>query len=201
VVGFQTVFLMWINIILHEYCLINVHASSVLNLVENANIRKLVWTTSQQSKSHVNDINSEKIMPDYKKILVAIDVYAKENIVLRKAIQIANTQADISLIYVTVPQVHFDTYGASFGPDFVNDMRKQAELNLKDIAKEHGISESHVSAKMGSPADEIHNMAKEIQADLIVIGTHGQSGLRLLLGSTANAVLHGVKCDVLAVKV
>jgi universal stress protein A len=54
---------------------------------------------------------------------------------------------------------------------------------------------------MGNPADEIHNMANEIQADLIVIGKHGQSGLKLLLGSTANAVLHGVNCDVLAVKV
>jgi universal stress protein A len=44
-------------------------------------------------------------------------------------------------------------------------------------------------------------MAEKINADLIVVGTHGQSGLRLLLGSTANAVLHGVKTDVLAVKV
>lgn len=140
-------------------------------------------------------------MPDYKKILVAIDVYAKENFVLQKALQIANKTADISLIYVTVPQVYLEPYGASFGTDFVDDIRKQAEMSLKDIAKVHGIQASQVYANMGNPADEIHIMAKEIQADLIVIGTHGQSGLKLLLGSTANAVLHGVKCDVLAVKV
>jgi universal stress protein A len=36
---------------------------------------------------------------------------------------------------------------------------------------------------------------------LIVIGTHGQKGLQLLLGSTANAVLHGAGCDVLAVRI
>jgi universal stress protein A len=66
---------------------------------------------------------------------------------------------------------------------------------------ENRIVESQVYTKTGNPSDETHNLAKEIQADLIVIGTHGQSGLKLLLGSTANAVLHGVKCDVLAVKI
>jgi len=53
--------------------------------------------------------------------------------------------------------------------------------------------------KAGDPSDEIQNFANEIHADLIVIVTHGRSGIKLLLGSTANAVLHGVKQDVLAV--
>jgi universal stress protein A len=44
-------------------------------------------------------------------------------------------------------------------------------------------------------------MADESNADLIVLGTHGRSGIRLLLGSTANAVLHGAKQDVLAVRI
>jgi universal stress protein A len=66
---------------------------------------------------------------------------------------------------------------------------------------ENRIVESQVYTKTGNPSNEIHNLAKEIQAYLIMIGTHGQSGLKLLLGSIANAVLHGVKCDVLAVKI
>ena len=37
--------------------------------------------------------------------------------------------------------------------------------------------------------------------DLIVLGTHGQKGVQLLLGATANSVLHGSCCDVLAVRV
>ena len=38
-------------------------------------------------------------------------------------------------------------------------------------------------------------------ADLIVIGSHGRSGWKLLLGSTANKVLHGSHCDILTVHV
>jgi universal stress protein A len=55
--------------------------------------------------------------------------------------------------------------------------------------------------KAGDAGDEIKQIANENNADLIVIGTHGRSGIKLLLGSTANAVLHGVHQDVLAVRV
>ena len=140
-------------------------------------------------------------MSDYNKILVAVDVYAEEEVVLKKALKMANKPADISLIYVTMSQVYFEPYGASFGSDVVGEVRQEAEARLKKIAKENAIPESQTYVTVGSPADEIHHTAKELKADLIVLGTHGQSGLKLLLGSTANGVLHGVKCDVLAVKV
>ena len=51
----------------------------------------------------------------------------------------------------------------------------------------------------GQPRQEIHSFAKEHHCDLIVVGSHGRHGLALLLGSTANDVLHGAPCDVLAV--
>jgi universal stress protein A len=35
----------------------------------------------------------------------------------------------------------------------------------------------------------------------VVLGTHGQKGVQILLGSTANSVLHGANCDVLVVRV
>jgi len=39
-------------------------------------------------------------------------------------------------------------------------------------------------------------------ADLIIIGSHARTGVkRLMLGSTANAVLHGAPCDVLVVRI
>ncbi|WP_292363901.1 universal stress protein, partial [Methylophaga sp. UBA1464] len=36
--------------------------------------------------------------------------------------------------------------------------------------------------------------------DLIVVGSHGRKGIKMLLGSTANAILHHARCDVLAVR-
>ncbi len=48
---------------------------------------------------------------------------------------------------------------------------------------------------------EIHALAEKLSADLIIVGSHGRHGLALLLGSTANGVLHGAKCDVLAMRV
>jgi universal stress protein A len=55
--------------------------------------------------------------------------------------------------------------------------------------------------ELGSPKAEITRVAEEQGVDLIVVGSHGRLGLELLLGSTANGVLHAAKCDVLAVRV
>ena len=71
----------------------------------------------------------------------------------------------------------------------------------KNWAKDLDIPPALTHIKTGRPAVEIKALAEEIEADLIVIGTHGQSGLGLLLGSTANGVLHGVSCDVLTIRI
>jgi nucleotide-binding universal stress UspA family protein len=53
----------------------------------------------------------------------------------------------------------------------------------------------------GAPAHEILRMAEDEKCDLIVLGTHGRSGLgRLLMGSVAEAVLRQSRCPVLTVK-
>lgn len=52
-----------------------------------------------------------------------------------------------------------------------------------------------------STKEGIIGAAKDHNIDLIVVGSHGRHGLALLLGSTANAVLHGAPCDVLAVRI
>ncbi len=52
-----------------------------------------------------------------------------------------------------------------------------------------------------STKEGILGAARDHGVDLIVVGSHGRHGLALLLGSTANAVLHGAPCDVLAVRI
>jgi universal stress protein A len=63
------------------------------------------------------------------------------------------------------------------------------------------VPESRQHLIFGRPESEIQRTADEFGADVIVVGSHGRHGLALLLGSTANGVLHGATCDVLAVRV
>ncbi|WP_339891630.1 universal stress protein, partial [Neptuniibacter pectenicola] len=53
----------------------------------------------------------------------------------------------------------------------------------------------------GQTESEIHRIAKELEIDLIIVGSHGRHGIALLLGSTANGILHGATCDVLAIRI
>lgn len=140
-------------------------------------------------------------MQTYKNILVALDIHSEHEHVLSKALTIAALPTDVNLVHVTPPLVNFQPYGMTYDADLFNDICKQSKQKLQEFAAKHGIPESQIFSPVGTPADEIHTIAEEIEADLIVIGTHGKSGFKLLLGSTANGVLHGVKCDVLAVKI
>jgi universal stress protein A len=79
---------------------------------------------------------------------------------------------------------------------------KEIGDTVRERAARYGIAPDRVAVRYGRPASEIHAEAERIQATLIVIGAHGRHGLpRLMLGSTANAVLHGAACDVLVVRI
>ena len=54
---------------------------------------------------------------------------------------------------------------------------------------------------LGEPASKIRELQATYEADAIVIGSHGHSGWKLMLGSTAINLLHGATCDVLTVYV
>ena len=69
--------------------------------------------------------------------------------------------------------------------------------NLLDGAGRAHVVHVHV----GQPAEVIVNVARELAADLVVMGTHGRGGLAgLVLGSVANHVLQQASCPVLLVK-
>ncbi|MFT6085022.1 MAG: universal stress protein A [Glaciecola sp.] len=144
-----------------------------------------------------------KNVSNYKKILVAIDINADYESVIQKALTICQSVDDLSLAYIPLSSVYIQPYlyGADYSQIDDSDRMARAQKKLDEIAHKFVIKKNNVYLKAGDPADEIQNFANEIHADLIVIGTHGRSGIKLLLGSTANAVLHGVKQDVLAVRV
>ena len=140
-------------------------------------------------------------MSEYKKVLVAVDLSAESNTVLEKARAIAGDTM-LSLVHVVEPLAY--AYGGDIPMDLTEvqqQLQQQAKVQLEKLGHKAGIPMDRQHVLMGQPTAEIHRLAAESECDLIVLGSHGRKGLALLLGSTANGVLHGARCDVLAVRV
>ena len=96
------------------------------------------------------------------------------------------------------------TYGGDVPMDLSTiqeQIQETAKNQLQEFAMELRIDTENQHLIFGRPQTEIDSLAHQIAADLIVVGSHGRHGIALLLGSTANGVLHGAPCDVLAVRV
>ena len=143
----------------------------------------------------------------YETILVAVDQNEEADEVIAAAEKVAKKN-DAQLHFLTVVQpVNYAYSGydgvagyASF-PAFEVEAQKASLENLKEKARGLGRDDAKVSVILGKPSTVIKEHAEEINADLIVVGSHGRHGLGLLLGSTANGVLHGAPSDVLTVRI
>jgi len=146
-------------------------------------------------------------MATYSKVLVAVDLSNESAVIIEKALEAAASGAELHLLYVQEPMDSVYLGVVPYGPVFVGmdqvESRLKDELqdNLRRLGERFGIPAERQHFQNGIPAKEIHRFVEENDVDLIVLGTHGQKGVQLLLGSTANSVLHGAACDVLAVRV
>ncbi|KXJ48403.1 MAG: universal stress protein [Cycloclasticus sp.] len=146
-------------------------------------------------------------MTTYRHILVALDFDKQSTQVANKAHQLAlQNQAKLSAIHVIEPLIEssYLAFDGTISTDLMpiqEEVEASAKAQLKKLAASIDLAEENQLIEIGRPADTIHQLSEKLSCDLIVIGSHGRHGLSLLLGSTANAVLHGAKCDVLAVRV
>ncbi len=141
-----------------------------------------------------------------KKILVPIDFSDYSKSALRYAIEFAKQfNAKLYLIYVVEPIIYpadFSMGQVTF-PSAEIDLNERAREELENLAKaEIGDSlEYEVITKTGKPFAEINETASEIDADLIIIATHGHTGVEhLLFGSTAEKVVRKAPCPVLTLR-
>lgn len=143
-------------------------------------------------------------MSIYTHLLVGLDLSPEESLqVARKAVELARLHsAKLSLLHVIEP-VTF-AYAGDIPMDLTETqlaLEEQAEKRLASFTQQLGYEVSHSKVVIGQTAAELRETAASLGADLIIVGSHGRHGLALLLGSTASDVLHGAKCDVLAVRV
>lgn len=139
----------------------------------------------------------------YTKMLLAVDFAEHTEKLCQHAATMAEIHgASLSLIHVVEPVISdsaFDTL-PPLPVDFDDLLVQQARTRIEELRERYGIAEKNLFLEIGVTKREIIRVAEEQAIDLILVGSHGRHGVELLLGSTANAVLHHAGCDVLAVR-
>lgn len=143
-------------------------------------------------------------MNKYQHILVAIDFTASTADVLQRAIELGKqNEAQLTLIHSVecTETIYTGDLVAPMDTGLCEELTTQAKSRMEEIVSTNHLSGTDTLVAEGVPKIEILRTAKELNIDLIVLGSHGRHGWQLLLGSTANGVLHQAECDVLAVRV
>ena len=139
-----------------------------------------------------------------KRILVPIDFSDCAKKALRYAIPLAKEhEAAITLLYVVPPDYAVGEYGGIAYAALHDDACAAGERELAALAVEEVRREvpADTLVRSGSPAFAIIEAAKELPADIIVISTHGRTGLKhMLLGSVTEHVVCRGPCPVLVVR-
>ena len=140
---------------------------------------------------------------DYHNILLAVELIpASDKRIIAKALEMVKEfKADLTVLHVIE---HVSSYGAAYGvavgADIEQMLLDSAKKEIQKLGKQMDVPEKKQVLRVGPAGQLIIEEAEKQKSDLIIIGSHGRHGIRLILGSTANTVLHGAKCDVLAVR-
>ena len=125
------------------------------------------------------------------KLTVIANDYAK---LLNGNVNLVNSYPSTPLnIAIEVPEFDPDAYN--------NSVKHHHQAEMAGHAKKYGITTANTYVKEGLPEKVIPMVAKDIDAELVIIGTVGRVGLSAaLIGNTAEHVIDELDCDVLAVK-
>ncbi len=144
-----------------------------------------------------------------KRILVPTDFSSFSDKALKKAVEIAAEKgATIYLLHVIDQQVQQCAADYCIDATIVKQMEREAVKTSRELLAKQAAAvtagkkvEVVYDVQMGYPSEVIVDEQKKKKIDLIVIASHGKTGLKkLLLGSVAERVVRGAKCSVIVVK-
>ncbi len=139
----------------------------------------------------------------YRRILLVVDLTEDSlQIGQRAAVLAGQLGGEIELLHVIefLPvEPMAETLMASVRIE--DELLERAEARLAALATELGLPGAPCRVETGSVKAEIVRVARERQADLIVLGSRERHGLSILVNFTEDTVLHAAPCDVLAVRV
>ena len=138
----------------------------------------------------------------YGTIVIATDFSETSLLAMETGLKLApESEAEVHLVHVFNPPVGMDPMG-TVTPS-LGDLEEEAKSQLEGLVPENipeGVT-IHPVVLRGMPTKTIAEFARDKDADLIVVGTHGRTGLgRLFMGSTAEALLRQAPCHVMVVK-
>ena len=142
-------------------------------------------------------------MSAYNHVLIAVDLTDDSPVVAYRGLEVASRfNARVTLLHV-VEFVPVDPAGEALLPpplDLEGELVEGAKQRLDELCVTLRIKDAPRLVANGVIKMELVRVAREIKADLIVLGSHERHGLALLLGSTEKSILHKATCDVLAVR-
>jgi universal stress protein A len=138
----------------------------------------------------------------YKKLLVLLDLSNdSERVAVAGRDLAAYSNAAMILMHV-VEFVPVEPLGESLMPvpEIEDELIERSRQTLADLAARLGLARTTYRVESGNTKAEILRVAKEEQADLIVVGSRERHGLAILVNFTEDTILHAAHCDVLAVR-
>lgn len=146
-------------------------------------------------------------MIDYTDVLLATDFSETARLAAAHAVTLAKDHdATLRLLHVVEEFSYWESFDLKHFPseEVSAELEENAGIALFDLVEEEGLDADasvEVVVRQGKPFVEIVRAAREFEIDVLVVGSHGQTGLaETLFGSTAEKVVRKAPCSVLVVR-
>lgn len=144
-------------------------------------------------------------MSTYKRILVAVDLSAAADAVMKTAVELGRAlQAELHVVHIH--KIHAGNLvegGMADAGVLASQEIADLELKLESFTAQYAAAGINITTNVysGDPSLKINQVADQIGADMIVMGTHGRAGIaHLVLGSVAENVLRHARVPVVSIR-
>lgn len=133
-------------------------------------------------------------------IVVPVDFSESSQNSIAVALDLAGDVGKLRLLHV-LPPLEAISPAVVWGDLSDKEREKAVRKHAIPFLQKLGVLEAAFDVRVGNPANEIVEYAEEVNADLVVIASHGYHGLkRFLLGSVAESVIRHARCAVLVLR-
>ena len=148
-------------------------------------------------------------MSVYKKVLTTTDLSNECDHIVKQGYELAKSiQADFHVLHVIPADIaeiqhisddkqYFAQQQIAVEPNY----EEQVKLALAELATRHQINEKNIHIGHGSIKQVVNDYISQHDFDLVVLGSHNRYGLKLLLGSSSDKLIHSLECDILAIRI